>query len=70
MGSTAQDMAAVVVNNGSGMFKAGFAGDDAPRAAFPSIVGPVLDRMSRRMKPLETWMPRTNLTTKKGRLGR
>jgi len=31
--------AALVVDNGSGMVKAGFAGDDAPRAVFPSIVG-------------------------------
>merc|ERR1711945_62330 len=31
--------AALVVDNGSGMCKAGFAGDDAPRAVFPSIVG-------------------------------
>jgi len=31
--------AAVVIDNGSGMVKAGFAGDDAPRAVFPSIVG-------------------------------
>jgi actin-related protein len=30
---------ALVVDNGSGMVKAGFAGDDAPRAVFPSIVG-------------------------------
>ena len=28
-----------IVDNGSGMCKAGFAGDDAPRAVFPSIVG-------------------------------
>lgn len=33
------DVAALVVDNGSGMCKAGFAGDDAPRAVFPSIVG-------------------------------
>jgi len=33
------DVAALVVDNGSGMVKAGFAGDDAPRAVFPSIVG-------------------------------
>ncbi|CCA68668.1 probable Actin [Serendipita indica DSM 11827] len=33
------DVAAVVLDNGSGMCKAGFAGDDAPRAVFPSIVG-------------------------------
>ena len=30
---------AVVVDNGSGMVKAGFAGEDAPKAVFPSIVG-------------------------------
>jgi len=29
----------LVVDNGSGMVKAGFAGDDAPRAVFPSMVG-------------------------------
>ena len=29
----------LVVDNGSGMCKAGIAGDDAPRATFPSIVG-------------------------------
>jgi actin len=30
---------ALVCDNGSGMVKAGFAGDDAPRCVFPSIVG-------------------------------
>ena len=30
---------ALVIDNGSGMVKAGLAGDDAPRAVFPSIVG-------------------------------
>ena len=30
---------AVVFDNGSGMMKAGFAGDDAPRCVFPSVVG-------------------------------
>src|SRR3954453_7010170 len=35
----ADEIAALVVDNGSGMCKAGFAGDDAPRAVFPSIVG-------------------------------
>lgn len=34
-----EDISALVVDNGSGMCKAGFAGDDAPRAVFPSIVG-------------------------------
>jgi actin beta/gamma 1 len=37
--SSDDDVAALVVDNGSGMCKAGFAGDDAPRAVFPSIVG-------------------------------
>ena len=32
-------IAALVVDNGSGLCKAGFAGDDAPRCIFPSIVG-------------------------------
>jgi actin beta/gamma 1 len=34
-----EDVQALVVDPGSGMVKAGFAGDDAPRAVFPSIVG-------------------------------
>ena len=33
------DVAGLVIDNGSGMCKAGFAGDDAPRAVFPSIIG-------------------------------
>lgn len=33
------DIPAIVFDNGSGVFKGGFAGDDAPRAVFPSIVG-------------------------------
>merc|ERR1712165_7413 len=39
MGADDDEVAALVVDNGSGMVKAGFAGDDAPRAVFPSIVG-------------------------------
>jgi len=34
-----EDAQAVVIDNGSGTIKAGFAGDDAPRAIFPTIVG-------------------------------
>lgn len=34
-----EDSTALVCDNGSGLCKAGFAGDDAPRAVFPSIVG-------------------------------
>ena len=33
------DVQALVFDNGSGQCKTGFAGDDAPRAVFPSIVG-------------------------------
>lgn len=41
------EIAALVVDNGSGMCKAGFAGDDAPRAVFPSIVGRPRHQVSR-----------------------
>ncbi|KAH0918740.1 LOW QUALITY PROTEIN: hypothetical protein HID58_026400 [Brassica napus] len=34
-----EDIQPLVCDNGTGMIKAGFAGDDAPRAVFPSIVG-------------------------------
>ncbi|KAL6120739.1 Actin-1 [Nucleospora cyclopteri] len=34
-----EEKAPIVVDNGSGMVKAGFSGDDAPRCVFPSIVG-------------------------------
>lgn len=33
------DAPTVVIDNGSGMVKAGLAGEDAPRAVFPAIVG-------------------------------
>jgi len=39
MGEEEGEVQALVVDNGSGMCKAGFAGDDAPRAVFPSIIG-------------------------------
>jgi len=39
MSQEEEETTALVVDNGSGMVKAGFAGDDAPRAVFPSIVG-------------------------------
>ena len=32
------DVTAVVIDNGSGVCKVGFAGDDVPRAVFPSVV--------------------------------
>jgi actin-related protein len=31
--------AALVIDNGSGLCRAGFAGDDVPRAVFPTVVG-------------------------------
>lgn len=34
-----EDVHGVVIDNGSGIMKAGLAGDDAPRAVFPSFVG-------------------------------
>merc|ERR1712198_380223 len=34
-----EESAALVIDNGSGMVKCGFAGDDAPRAVFPSVIG-------------------------------
>ena len=37
--TTGENKTAVVIDNGSGMCKAGFAGDDAPRAVFPARVG-------------------------------
>ena len=34
-----EDIAALVIDKWTGMCKGGFAGDDAPRAVFPPIVG-------------------------------
>jgi len=39
MASGEESVAAVVIDNGSGMCKAGVAGEDAPKACFPSITG-------------------------------
>jgi actin len=39
MGEEGEEVQALVIDNGSGMCKAGFAGDEAPRSVFPSIVG-------------------------------
>ena len=33
------DLDPIVIDNGSGYMKAGFAGDDAPKCKFPTIVG-------------------------------
>jgi len=34
-----EDVTALIIDNGSGMCKAGFAGEEAPRCVFPSLVG-------------------------------
>ena len=34
-----EDKPAVVIDNGTGMIKAGIAGDEAPKAYFPTVVG-------------------------------
>ena len=36
---TISEQQTIIIDNGSGMIKAGFAGEDAPRAVFPAIVG-------------------------------
>ncbi|CAH1427832.1 unnamed protein product [Lactuca virosa] len=38
-----EDLQPLVFDNGTGMMKAGFAGDDAPKIEFPSIVGRMKD---------------------------
>jgi actin-related protein len=35
----AESAQTIIIDNGSGMIKAGFAGEEAPRAVFPTIVG-------------------------------
>jgi actin-related protein len=37
-GSDDGESSGIVIDNGSGMTKAGFSGDDAPKSAFPAIV--------------------------------
>lgn len=39
MVDSAGTLKSVIIDNGSGMVKAGFAGDEAPAAVFPSVVG-------------------------------
>eukprot|EP00587_Corethron_hystrix_P000392 CAMPEP_0113318572 /NCGR_PEP_ID=MMETSP0010_2-20120614/13091_1 /TAXON_ID=216773 ORGANISM="Corethron hystrix, Strain 308" /NCGR_SAMPLE_ID=MMETSP0010_2 /ASSEMBLY_ACC=CAM_ASM_000155 /LENGTH=378 /DNA_ID=CAMNT_0000175909 /DNA_START=97 /DNA_END=1233 /DNA_ORIENTATION=+ /assembly_acc=CAM_ASM_000155 len=39
MADDEEEALALVIDNGSGMCKAGYAGDDAPRSVFPSIIG-------------------------------
>lgn len=37
--NTNDQFSPIVIDNGSGMVKAGFAGEDAPRTVFPAVVG-------------------------------
>ena len=39
MAESDEEKAPIVLDYGSGMIKAGFAGDDGPRAVFPAVVG-------------------------------
>ena len=34
-----EELQGIVIDNGSGVIKAGFSGDDSPKTAFPSIIG-------------------------------
>jgi len=34
-----EEVTAIVIDNGSGTLKAGFAGEEAPRSVFPTAVG-------------------------------
>ena len=43
---TDQISPAIVIDNGSGVLKAGFSGDDAPRSCIPNMIGrPIEDRL-------------------------
>lgn len=37
-----ENIAAVVIDNGSGLCKVGFAGEDYPKSVLPSIVGRIM----------------------------
>ncbi|CAZ82528.1 unnamed protein product [Tuber melanosporum] len=57
------EVAALVIDNGSGMCKAGFAGDDAPRAVFPSIVGrPRHHGIMIGMGSVQAWYPDSKIS--------
>ena len=52
-----EDISAIVLDNGSGMCKAGFSGEDAPRAVFPSILGrPIYQGVMIGMNNKETYI--------------
>lgn len=45
-----EDLATIVIDNGSYMIRAGFAGDDAPISVFPSVVGRPVYSVGKRRK--------------------
>ena len=53
------EIAALVVDNGTDMCKVGFAGDDEPRAVFPSIVGRPSQVSSRLLSLVVAQQPRS-----------
>ena len=50
------DGSVLIIDNGSSMCKAGFAGDDAPRAVFPSIVGRLRHHVSSSLPTLVSYL--------------
>ena len=54
-----EEGAALVIDNGSGMCKAGFAGEDSPSAVFPSFVGRSRHQVSNKLYTIESgsWLP-------------
>lgn len=68
------EVSALVCDNGSGMVKAGFAGDDAPRAVFPSIVGRprhtgVMVGMGQKVSEPRAWLSKQLLARSELKLG-
>ncbi|GAB2265415.1 actin [Dionaea muscipula] len=57
----AEEIQPLVCDNGTGIVKAGFAGDDAPKAVFPSIIGcprhTVVNRRTKAWKRQSAQMP-------------
>ena len=58
MAEAEEETPAVVIDYGSGMIQAGFAGDDVPRSVFPAVIG--------RPKYGVSVDPRMNKSTERG----
>jgi len=60
------DSPAIILDNGSGSCKAGFAGDGAPRVDFPAVVGwPKVAGTSPGADPVSLWSTRIGISTEK-----